>query len=376
VVSSRRDDDAVYTWLFEVVLRRIPAELAHTAGFGLIRLMIGSPLLGPWFAARLGPRDPSLRVRAFGVTFPSPLGLAAGFDKDAKGAVALGRLGFGHVEVGTVTNLVQPGNPKPRLFRLPADRALLNRMGFNNSGARNVAARLHALPRHRPVVGVNIGKSKLVPTKDAAEDYCGTAALTGPYADYVVVNVSSPNTPGLRELQQVAQLEPILKAVRAKLDHVLPARHVPLLVKITADLAAEDVDAVADLVSRLGLDGVVATNTTTARDGLATPPETLEAIGPGGISGLPLNRPGLEIVRRLRARLGPGSVIVSVGGIATGEDAYQRIRAGATLVQGYTAFVYAGITWPNKINHELAALLRRDGFPTLAAAVGADALDC
>jgi dihydroorotate dehydrogenase len=249
-------------------------------------------------------------------------------------------------------------------------------MGFNNSGARNVAARLHALPRHRPVVGVNIGKSKLVPTKDAAEDYCGTAALTGPYADYVVVNVSSPNTPGLRELQQVAQLEPILKAVRAKLDHVLPARHVPLLVKITADLAAEDVDAVADLVSRLGLDGVVATNTTTARDGLATPPETLEAIGPGGISGLPLNRPGLEIVRRLRARLGPGSVIVSVGGIATGEDAYQRIRAGATLVQGYTAFVYAGITWPNKINHELAALLRRDGFPTLAAAVGADALDC
>jgi len=372
---SSQDDggDGVYRVLFRLVLSRVPAEFAHTLGFGLIRLVVGSPLLGPRIAARLGPHDPVLRTRAFGVTFPSPLGLAAGFDKDALGTVALGRLGFAHVEVGTVTGLAQPGNPKPRLFRLPADRALVNRMGFNNSGARNVAARLRALGRDRPVVGVNIGKSKLVPAGDAAADYRLSAALTGPYADYLVVNVSSPNTPGLRELQQVTLLEPLLKAVRAELDSLVPARRVPLLVKITVDLASEDVDAVADLVSRLGLDGVVATNTTTEREGLSSPPGTLAAIGAGGISGLPLNRPALDIVRRLRARLGPEHVIVSVGGITTGEDAYQRIKAGATLVQGYTGFIYAGLTWPNRVNRELALLLTRDGFASAADAVGVDA---
>lgn len=365
----------MYRLFFQLVLRRIPAELAHTLGFWLIRVVIGSPVLGPWMATRLGPQDRVLHIQAFGVAFPSPLGLAAGFDKDTKGVLALGRLGFGHVEVGTVTNLPQPGNPKPRLFRLPADRALLNRMGFNNAGARHIAARLRALPRHRPVIGVNIGKSKLVPTDDAARDYRATAALIGPYADYVVVNVSSPNTPGLRELQQVTQLEPILTAVRVELDTVVPTRRVPLLVKITSDLAAEDVDAVADLVARLGLDGVIATNTTTAREDLVTPPEVLDRIGEGGISGHPLNRPGLDIVRRLRARLGPKHIIVAVGGIANGEDAYRRIRAGATLVQGYTGFVYGGLTWPNRINRELARLLRRDGFSSLAAAVGTDAAE-
>ncbi|MCE3554063.1 quinone-dependent dihydroorotate dehydrogenase [Pseudonocardia sp. RS11V-5] len=361
----------MYDLLFRHVLRRIPAEPIHGVAFGAIRGVAGSSVVGPRLGALLTESDPVLRTRVFGVDFPNPLGLAAGFDKDARGPVALGRLGFGFVELGTITARPQPGNPKPRLFRLPEDKALVNRMGFNNSGADAVAARLAALSREgRPVLGINIGKSKVATPEEAVDDYRHSARVLAPHADYVVVNVSSPNTPGLRDMQQVAVLSPLLEAVREELVSAVPGRTVPLLVKITTDLAAEDVDAVADLTVRLGLDGVVATNTTVSRDGLRTPRTEVDALGTGGLSGLPLATAAQAVVGTLRAKLGPDRTIISVGGIFTGEDAYRRITAGASLVQSYTGFIYGGGTWPRKVNRDLAALLRRDGHATLSAAVG------
>ncbi len=364
----------MYDLLFRLVLRRVPAELAHTLGFGLIRLVAGPAVLGRLWARLRGPGDTVLRTRVWGIDFPGPLGLAAGFDKDAHGVRALARLGFDFVEIGTVTALPQPGNPRPRLFRLTADRALVNRMGFNNSGAEAVGERLRRMRAsgERSVIGVNIGKSKLAAPEAAAEDYVRSADLLAPFADYLVVNVSSPNTLGLRDLQQVDRLEPLLLAVREALARAVPGRHVPLLVKITSDLAGEDVDAVADLALRLRLDGVVATNTTTSREGLATTAGMLDEIGAGGVSGAPLAASALAVVRRLRGRLGPGMPIVSAGGIETGRDAYQRIRAGASLVQAYTGFVYGGARWPVQVNRELTALLQADGFAHLADAVGTE----
>jgi dihydroorotate dehydrogenase len=287
-------------------------------------------------------------VSALGLTFPNVLGLAAGFDKNAVGIDGLGALGFGHVEVGTVTGEAQPGNPRPRLFRLPADRAVVNRMGFNNDGAEAVARRLAARGRRSgPVLGVNIGKSKVVPEDEAVRDYEKSARLLAPYADYLVVNVSSPNTPGLRNLQAVEKLEPILTAVQrlAALDD----RRVPLLVKIAPDLADDDVLEVADLALSIGLDGIIATNTTISREGLRTPASRVEEIGAGGLSGAPLTERALAVMRLLRERVGPDLCLVGVGGITTVADAQARLEAGATLLQGYTAFVYEGPLWPRRI---------------------------
>ncbi|MFP5022680.1 quinone-dependent dihydroorotate dehydrogenase [Pseudonocardia phyllosphaerae] len=366
----------MYDALMRHVLRHVPSEPAHRMGFGLVRALGGAPGIGPRVAGRFAPADPVLRTTALGLAFPSPLGLAAGFDKDAEGVLALGRLGFGAVEIGTVTGRPQPGNPKPRLFRLVDDRALVNRMGFNNSGAAAAAPRLAALRAvpepGMPLLGVNIGKSKAVPADQAADDYRASAAALGAYADYVVVNVSSPNTPGLRDLQQVDVLEPLLGAVRDELDRVSVDRRVPLLVKITVDLADDDVDAVAGLARRMGLDGVVATNTTVARDGLRTSGDVVEAAGAGGLSGRPLVERSRAVLSRLRSRLDDEQVVISVGGIEDATEAYRRIRAGAALVQAYTGFVYGGLLWPARVNRELAELLRADGFTTADDAVGAD----
>src|SRR5580704_7697877 len=244
----------MYRLVFRVVLRRLPAETAHRAGFALIRVAGAAGAAGP-LRRWLGPRDPVLRVRALGLEFPGPLGLAAGFDKDARATAG----------VGTVTARAQPGNPRPRMFRLPADRALVNRMGFNNDGAGAAAARLRRRPRGGPVVGVNIGKTRAVPEQEAAADFAASAQAVADVADYVVVNVSSPNTPGLRDLQAADRLRPVLVAVRAALDAAAGSRRVPLLVKIAPDLADQDVDAVADLAIELGLDGIIATNTTVSR---------------------------------------------------------------------------------------------------------------
>jgi dihydroorotate dehydrogenase len=349
----------MYRLLYRIVLRRVPAEAAHLAAFGLIRVfgwvarVPGAAwLLGRW----LGPRDPVLRVQALGLEFPGPLGLAAGFDKDARGTRGLAALGFGFVEVGTVTARAQPGNPRPRMFRLTADRALVNRMGFNNAGAAAAAVRL-ARARGGPVVGVNIGKTRAVPDADAAADYAASARAVAAVAGYVVVNVSSPNTPGLRDLQAADRLRPVLVAVRSALDAAVPGRRVPLLVKIAPDLADADVDAVADLALELGLDGIIATNTTTSRDGLASPAAEVAAAGAGGLSGPPLRARSLAVLRRLHARAGDRLVLIAAGGIETPDDAWERLRAGATLVQAYTGFVYGGPLWPRRMHAGLARRL-------------------
>jgi dihydroorotate dehydrogenase len=346
----------VYQAVYRVALRRLPPEAAHAAGFWLIRAAAAVPGAA-WVLRRfLAPRDPALRVRALGLDFPGPLGLAAGFDKDGHGVAGLAALGFGFVEVGTVTARAQPGNFKPRMFRFPAERALVNRMGFNNAGAAALAARLRALRGPRPVIGINIGKTKVVADDEAIADYVTSARLVADVADYVVVNVSSPNTPGLRDLQAADKLQPLLLAVRSALDEASPRRRVPLLVKIAPDLADPDIDAIADLALGLGLDGIIATNTTIGREGLHDTAAVADA-GPGGMSGAPLGARALEVLRRLHDRTGDRLVLIAAGGIENADDAQERLAAGASLLQAYTAFIYEGPLWPHRVQAALAARL-------------------
>ncbi len=324
-------------------------------------------------AGRLRPRDPVLRTHALGLELASPLVLAAGFDKEAAHVDDLLALGFGGVEVGTITAQAQPGNPRPRLFRLPADRALVNRMGFNNAGAAAAAARLArraAKTRRRSgILGVNIGKTKVAEAQDAAADYGASARALAPYADYLVLNVSSPNTPGLRDLQAVDRLRPLVASVREAAAAAGRAE-LPLLVKIAPDLADDDVDAVADLALELGLAGIIATNTTIGRDGLRTPAAEVERVGAGGLSGPPLADRSLAVLRRLRTRVGDRVTLVSAGGVGSAADVLERVRAGAAIVQVYTAFVYGGPRWPSRCNRELARLVREAGAPSIDALVG------
>jgi dihydroorotate dehydrogenase len=368
---------AIYKLLFSVALRHVPAEFAHRVGFALIRGAGAVPGVS-WLLRRwLAPRDPVLRLHALGYDLPGPLGLAAGFDKDAVAPDALGALGFTFVEVGTVTAQPQPGNPVPRLFRLPADRALINRMGFNNHGAAAAAARLMARPAAvagarsgaRVLVGANIGKTKAVPESGADADYAESARLLAPAADYLVINVSSPNTPGLRNLQAADELRSLIAAVRGALQ-AAGRPQLPLLVKIAPDLADEDVDTIADLAIELGLAGIVATNTTVSRPHLTSTAAEVAAAGAGGLSGAPLKPLALHVLRRLRARAGDRLVLVAAGGIETADDAWERIEAGATLLQGYTGFIYGGPLWPRRIHRGLARRVRDGGFSSIEHAVG------
>jgi dihydroorotate dehydrogenase len=357
----------IYRTLFDRVLTRTDPERAHHAAFRAIRA--AGPVLTAsrrQFPLRNGRVGASYPISAMGLTFPHSLGLAAGFDKNAIGIDALAALGFGHVEIGTVTGEAQPGNPKPRLFRLPDDRAIVNRMGFNNDGAEVVARRLAARAGNSrrlgrdpagtgadsAVLGVNIGKTKVVPDDDQAAveaDYEKSARLLAPYADYLVVNVSSPNTPGLRNLQAVVKLQPLLEHVRRTADAATTDARVPLLVKIAPDLADDDVLGVADMALAIGLDGIIATNTTISRAGLRSPAADVEGVGAGGLSGRPLTTRSLDVLRLLRDRVGPDLTLIGVGGITTVDDARARLEAGATLLQGYTAFVYEGPLWPRRI---------------------------
>ena len=298
--------------------------------------------------ARLGSKPGQVKV--MGLEFKGPFGMAAGFDKNAEMIKELGQLGFSHVEIGTVTRHAQVGNPKPRLFRLKKDLSLINRMGFNNEGADGVSKRLEKLRSSGsslPIIGVNIGKSKSTELEDAVSDYEYSAEKLAPFSDYITVNVSSPNTPGLRSLQAIDQLEPILKAVIAK------AAGKPVLVKIAPDLADEDVVAVAALATKLRLAGVIATNTTVSRAGLRTDSQRVSAMGAGGLSGPILKERSLEVMKLLRANLPSEIVIVSVGGVFSPTDVSQRLELGASLVQGYTGFVYQGPLWARKINRGL-----------------------
>lgn len=333
-----------YDLLFRTVLRHSDTEFAHNAAK---RIMQAAGVARPGVRA-----DASLRTRALGREFPTPFGVAAGFDKNAQMVIGLGALGFGHVEIGTVTPRPQPGNPRPRLFRLIDDRSLINRMGFNNEGVEAVASRLERVrsERRRPVIGVNIGKNKNTPEEYAGEDYAICAARLAPLADYLAVNVSSPNTPGLRGLQDVDRLEPILTGVLER------AENTPILVKIAPDLDDQAVSDIAALVARLGLAGVIATNTTIDRAGLLEDEARLDQIGPGGLSGPPLKRRSLEVLHLLRDTLPRESTVISVGGVQGALDVYERLQAGANLVQGYTEFIYSGPGWARRINTDLAAL--------------------
>lgn len=343
----------------------LPSETAHHVAFAGLRVAMRVPLVEPLSRALLAPSDPRLAVRALGQCFPGPVGLAAGFDKDGVGVDALGALGFGFVEVGTVTAEAQPGNARPRLSRLPRDRALVNRMGFNNRGSRELAKRL-ARP-HRTLVGANLGKTKATPEEQAALDYATSAERVARHAAYVVVNVSSPNTPGLRSLQAVEKLAPVLEHVRAALTRASPTRRVPLLVKIAPDLADADVEAITDLALSLGLEGLVATNTTIARAGLSSSAAQVEAAGAGGLSGAPLGARALDVLKLVRARAGQRLTLIGVGGIASVDDVWQRLAAGASLVQLYTAFVYEGPLLAAKLHRGLVRRLEREGVPSIEA---------
>lgn len=333
----------LYGFVFRSFLRRVDAEKAHHLAMPVIRLA-GWPVIGPLLRATCRPK-PMLARTVAGIHFPSPFGLAAGFDKDATMVRGLGNLGFGHVEVGTVTALAQAGNPRPRLFRLLADRALINRMGFNNQGARIVAARLGRLRRrgHLPVIGVNIGKSRAVAMEDAVNDYVTSARLLAPHADYVVVNVSSPNTPGLRGLQEIDLLEPLVTAVRGAVGDK------PLFVKVAPDMTDEQATRIARMCQRCGVAGIIATNTTVSRAGLVTDSARVRALGEGGLSGPPLIERSLQMLRLLRSQAPAGVALISVGGVETADDVRQRLEAGADVVQGYTSFVYSGPGWARRI---------------------------
>lgn len=338
----------LYNLIFKVFFAKLDPEFAHHL------VATGMRVAAALRITRLGKLKSTEvdTVSAMGLKFSGAFGLAAGFDKDAILIEALGDLGFSHVEIGTVTAKPQPGNPKPRLFRLVSDRALINRMGFNNEGADAIAVRLSKLRSRRgsrlPIIGVNIGKSKVTPVEDAVDDYRYSAKTLAAYADYIAVNVSSPNTPGLRSLQNVQALRPILKAV------IEESEGKPVLVKIAPDLADKDIMAVAKLATELGLAGVIATNTTVSRSGLSVSESDVAAMGAGGLSGAPLKARSLEVLKLLKASLDEAQIIISVGGIETAAEALQRLHAGATLVQGYTGFVFAGPFWARKINKKLS----------------------
>ena len=336
----------MYPWLFRL-LRQFDPEFTHHAGMTVIKAL-GLPGIRGLLSAST-PRDERLQRRVMGLDFSSPFGLAAGFDKDAEAIAGMAALGFGHVEVGTVTPRPQPGNPTPRLFRLPQDEALINRMGFNNRGLDAMATKLRAARKlsYRPVIGVNIGKNRDTAVENAAEDYATLAAGLGGLADYLVINVSSPNTPGLRALQNPEALTPLIEAV------VGEAPRTPTLVKVSPDSPDEEIRDIAQLVRAHNLAGVVATNTTVSREGLLTAAQSVEAMGAGGLSGAPLRYRSEEALEVVRQALGDGPCVISVGGVMTGADVARRLSAGADLVQAYTAFVYRGPFLPRKINREL-----------------------
>jgi len=355
--------DALYRRCLRPLLFRLDPETAHAAALRALSL----------WADRPPPTGPRLAVAIAGIAFPNPLGLAAGFDKDGSRAHLLSRLGFGHAEIGTVTPRPQAGNPKPRLFRLPEREALLNRMGFNNSGAdrtaRILALRMAGTPRRIPI-GVSIGKQRETAIDEAERDYREAAAAVLPVADFLVANISSPNTPGLRSLEAPGRLEPLLRAIRREAEErarVLGLRTPPLFAKLSPDLSDRALEEAAGAARAAVCDGLVLTNTT-------TDPSFLEAFrrGEGGVSGRPLAARALEAVRIARRATEGALVLVAVGGIFSGEDAYRRIRAGASLVQLYTALVYEGPGVARAILRQLEELLARDGFANVSDAVGTE----
>lgn len=341
--------------LFRPLLFLVDPEAIHAFIFGLLRLANRIPGYQAALRSFFVVNDRRLERKLFGLTFKNPVGLAAGFDKDAKIVDALSCLGFGFIEIGTLTPRAQAGNDKPRLFRLPQDRALVNRMGFNNDGVQSAVARLKERASH-VIVGGNIGKNKSTPNESAHEDYVFCFNALYEHVDYFVVNVSSPNTPGLRELQEREPLEQLLKTVKALSLQKPVAR--PVLLKIAPDLTEGQLNDIVAILESTGVDGVIATNTTISRDGLQTPEEEVRRIGGGGLSGAPLRKRSTEVVRFLRQHLGKEFPIIGVGGIMTPEDAMEKLQAGADLVQVYTGFIYEGPGLMKRINQAILKSLR------------------
>ena len=365
----------MYTRVIRPLLFLLPPDVAHTLGFAALAPVERFRPVRAFVCAAIAPaRDERLVVRAMGLEFPNPIGLAAGFDKNARRPRALAALGFGHLEIGTVTAHPQAANPEPNLFRLPADRALVNRLGFPNDGADRVAARLRAARGGVNVpVGVSIGKSRVVPADDLGAviaDYVASFDAVSDVADFVVVNVSSPNTAGLRAMQASEHARALLGTIAARAAARSPS--VPLLVKIAPDLADAEVEDLLAVIEETGVAGVVATNTTVAREGLASGARSIGAVGAGGLSGPPLRRRALEVVRRARARLGRKAVVVGVGGVERAEHAMSLVRAGADLVQTYTGFVYEGPGAAARMTRGLAAMMDREGVRSIAALVGVE----
>jgi len=356
--------------LFEKAIRpmlfRVDAERAHVLGIKALLLgLVPRPAMAADEVARI--REIFGPIRRFGLEFSNPLGIAAGFDKNAVVVNQLADLGFGFVEVGTVTFEPQSGNEKPRLFRLPDDHALINRLGFNNDGAVTVAGRLTELDR-RCIVGVNIGRNKNVANEDAVGNYLKTFELVHATADYIAVNVSSPNTPDLRDLQSADSLDLMLTAIRAK-NRELGAK--PLLVKIAPDLGDDDIESITGVCLRLGVNGIIATNTTVSRENLET--SGLDRFGAGGLSGRPLFHRSNEVISTIYRNSQGKLPIIGVGGIFSADDAFKKIAAGASLLQAYTGFVYGGPTFANKAVSGLAGIIKARGFPSLDDAVGSAA---
>jgi dihydroorotate dehydrogenase len=359
----------IYKRLLKPILFQTDPEKAHHSTIGMLARTGKSQQGLAVMRALYGvDENKSLEQTVFGLTFKNPIGLAAGLDKNAEAIPAFSSIGLGFIEVGTLTPRPQPGNEQPRLFRLPQDEALINRMGFNNRGAKAAAAELATL-RERPVpVGINIGKNKTTPNEDAAEDYKDGIQILYPYADYFVINISSPNTPDLRNLQHGEELAKLVSIVQqeVKLQAVAYGVTKPVLVKIAPDLTDDELKETVEILVSLKASGIIATNTTVERSGL-THPHSRET---GGLSGKPLTEASTEVIRKVY-RLTEGKVpIIGVGGIFNGQDAYDKILAGATLVQVYTGLIYEGPGISRKINKDLLRLLNRDGYSHLSEAIG------
>lgn len=343
----------MYKILIRPVLFLFPPEFIHHLTFNILKLSGKIPGLKQLISVFHAVENKKLEKNLFGITFKNPVGLAAGFDKDAKLIDELSSFGFGFIEIGTLTPRPQHGNDKPRLFRLPKDQAIINRMGFNNQG---IAVAVERLKKRKSsvIVGGNIGKNKITPNEQAFEDYNTCFEALYPYVDYFVVNVSSPNTPNLRALQEKEPLKKLLSEVKALSRAKVKAK--PILLKIAPDLNDEQLNDVVEILLETETDGVIATNTTISRHGLAASPTEVAAIGNGGLSGKPLTKRSTEVISFLRSRLGANYPIIGVGGIMSAEDAIEKLNAGADLIQIYTGFIYEG---PGLVKSILKAIVSR-----------------
>jgi dihydroorotate dehydrogenase len=365
---------SLYSSRIRPILFRLPAESAHEFALKALRSGLSTSFVRDAVAKRLATREFG-SLNRFGLEFSNPIGLAAGFDKNGSYTRELAALGFGFIEVGTVTNRAQPGNPKPRLFRLPKDRALINRLGFNNVGAAQVAENLR---RDRPdcIVGVNIGKSRRVAIEDAVPDYLASFDAVYEVADYIAVNVSSPNTPKLRELQAAGLLKELLTALQQRNAELAARRsreQKPLLLKIAPDLSESDIEQIVAVAFKANIAGIIATNTTIQRDGLRTPAPEVQRFGEGGLSGAPLRNRSNEVISLIYRITGGDLPIVGVGGVFTADDVWKKICAGASLIQLYTGFVYEGPSIARRINDGLRRLLSDGGFVSFDEVVGSQA---